>query len=53
MARLDQRSAPGDAKDDVAIGFCQRLGFLRFVNRVMTLYLPIAEAARRLALHGA
>jgi ribosomal protein S18 acetylase RimI-like enzyme len=37
-----------DAKDEVALGFYEHLGFLRFASRPMTLYLPIAEAARRL-----
>jgi ribosomal protein S18 acetylase RimI-like enzyme len=37
-----------DAKDDVAISFYTHHGFRRFVSRPMSLYLPIAEAARRL-----
>jgi ribosomal protein S18 acetylase RimI-like enzyme len=37
-----------DAKDDVALGFYVHLGFHRFASRPLTLYLPIAEAARRL-----
>ncbi len=37
-----------DAKDEVALGFYEHLGFHRFVSRPMTLFLPIAEAARRL-----
>ena len=37
-----------DAKDDAALGFYQHLGFMRFASRPMTLFLPIAEAARRL-----
>ena len=37
-----------DAKDEVALGFYEHLGFHRFASRPMTLYLPIAEAARRL-----
>ena len=36
-----------DAKDEVALGFYEHLGFLRFASRPMTLFLPIAEAARR------
>jgi ribosomal protein S18 acetylase RimI-like enzyme len=38
-----------DAKDEVAFGFYEHLGFYRFTSRPMTLYLPIAEAVRRLA----
>jgi len=37
-----------DAKDDAARGFYEHLGFHRFASRPMALYLPIAEAARRL-----
>ena len=37
-----------DAKDEVALGFYEHLGFRRFASRSMTLFLPIAEAARRL-----
>jgi len=37
-----------DAKDEVALGFYEHLGFQRFASRPMTLFLPIAEAARRL-----
>jgi ribosomal protein S18 acetylase RimI-like enzyme len=37
-----------DAKDEAALGFYQHLGFNRFASRPMTLYLPIAKAARRL-----
>ena len=39
-----------DAKDEVALGFYEHLGFLRFASRPMTLFLPIAEAARRLGV---
>jgi ribosomal protein S18 acetylase RimI-like enzyme len=38
-----------DAKDEVALGFYEHLGFYRFASRPMTLFLPIAEAARRIA----
>ena len=38
-----------DAKDDTARTFYEHHGFRRFASRPMTLYLPIAEAARRLA----
>jgi ribosomal protein S18 acetylase RimI-like enzyme len=38
-----------DAKDEAAVGFYEHLGFRRFASRPMTLYLPIAEAARRLS----
>jgi ribosomal protein S18 acetylase RimI-like enzyme len=37
-----------DAKDEVALGFYQHLGLKRFASRLMTLFLPIAEAVRRL-----
>jgi ribosomal protein S18 acetylase RimI-like enzyme len=37
-----------DAKDEAALGFYEHLGSHRFASRPMTLYLPIAEAARRL-----
>lgn len=36
-----------DAKDDAALAFYEHLGFHRFASRPMTLYLPIAEAARK------
>jgi ribosomal protein S18 acetylase RimI-like enzyme len=38
-----------DAKDEAAADFYEHLGFHRFGSRPMTLYLPLAEAARRLA----
>jgi ribosomal protein S18 acetylase RimI-like enzyme len=38
-----------DAKDEVAFRFYELLGFHRFASQPMTLYLPIAEAARRLS----
>jgi ribosomal protein S18 acetylase RimI-like enzyme len=41
-----------DAKDEVAVGFYEHHGFHRFASRPMTLFLPIAEAARRLAATG-
>jgi len=41
-----------DAKDEVALGFYQHLGFYRFASRPMTLYLPIAEAAKALSGKG-
>lgn len=37
-----------DAKDDVAVGFYRHLGFRRFASQPMRLFMPIAEAARRL-----
>jgi ribosomal protein S18 acetylase RimI-like enzyme len=37
-----------DAKDEAAVGFYEHLGFRRFASRPMTLFLPIAEAARRI-----
>ena len=41
-----------DAKNEVALGFYEHLGFLRFASRPMTLFLPIAEAARHIAASG-
>lgn len=38
-----------DAKDDTALRFYQHLGFERFVTQPMRLYLPVAEAVRRLS----
>jgi ribosomal protein S18 acetylase RimI-like enzyme len=38
-----------DAKDDTALRFYQHLGFRRFASHPMRLYLPVAEASRRLA----
>jgi ribosomal protein S18 acetylase RimI-like enzyme len=38
-----------DAKDDTAFRFYQHLGFQRFISHPMRLYLPLAEAVRRLA----
>lgn len=37
-----------DAKDEVALDFYEHLGFHRFASRATTLYLPLAEVARRL-----
>jgi GNAT superfamily N-acetyltransferase len=37
-----------DAKDEAALGFYEHLGFHRFASRPMSLYLPLADAARRL-----
>lgn len=37
-----------DAKDEAARQFYLHHGFRRFASRPMTLYLPLAEAARRL-----
>jgi GNAT superfamily N-acetyltransferase len=37
-----------DAKDDTALRFYRHHGFRHFVSRPMSLYLPLAEAARRL-----
>jgi ribosomal protein S18 acetylase RimI-like enzyme len=39
-----------DAKDEVALGFYEHLGFLRFASKPMTLYLPLAEAVKRLQM---
>ena len=41
-----------NAKDEVALGLYEHLGFYRFVSRPMTLYLPIAEAAKALSRKG-
>lgn len=41
-----------DAKDEVAVGFYEHLGFQRFASRPMTLFLPIADAARRIVPAG-
>ena len=38
-----------DVKDDTPLRFYQHLGFQRFASHPMRLYLPVAEAARRLA----
>ncbi|MGH7061954.1 MAG: GNAT family N-acetyltransferase [Stellaceae bacterium] len=38
-----------DAKDDPALSFYRHHGFRPFASRPLTLYLPMAEAARRLA----
>ena len=38
-----------DAKDAAALRFYQHLGFRRFATHPMRLYLPISEAARRIA----
>ena len=37
-----------DAKDEAAVRFYQHHGFQSFASRPMSLYLPLAEAARRL-----
>jgi ribosomal protein S18 acetylase RimI-like enzyme len=39
-----------DAKDAAALRFYQHLGFRGFLSQPMRLFLPIAEAARRLSL---
>jgi len=41
-----------EAKDEAAVGFYRHLGFHRFASRRMTLFLPIAEPARRIAAGG-
>ncbi len=38
-----------DAKDDAAERFYRHLGFRPFLSRPSSLYLPVAEAARRIA----
>jgi hypothetical protein len=37
-----------DAKDEMAVQFYLHHGFQRFGSRPLSLYLPLAEAARRL-----
>ncbi len=39
-----------DAKDDAALRFYEHLGFRRFISQPMRLFLPVAEAARRLMI---
>ncbi len=39
-----------DAKDDAAVDFYKHHGFVAFASVPMTLYLPLAEAARRLGI---
>ncbi len=39
-----------DAKDEVAVAFYKHHGFIAFVSAPMSLYLPLAEAARQLGL---
>lgn len=39
-----------DAKDEAAVTFYEHLGFIRFTSRPMSLFLPLAEAVRRLGL---
>jgi GNAT superfamily N-acetyltransferase len=38
-----------DAKDDAAVAFYQHLGFQRFANRPLSLFLPISTALAALA----
>jgi GNAT superfamily N-acetyltransferase len=38
-----------DAKDDAAVAFYKRHSFIPFASSPMSLYLPLAEAARRAA----
>jgi ribosomal protein S18 acetylase RimI-like enzyme len=39
-----------DAKDDAAVAFYKHHGFVPFASAPMTLYLPVAEAARQLGI---
>jgi predicted N-acetyltransferase YhbS len=39
-----------DAKDDAAVDFYKNHGFVAFASAPMTLYLPVAEAARQLGI---
>ena len=39
-----------DAKEEMTVRFYQHLGFRRFVSHPMSMYLPMAEAARRLSV---
>ncbi len=41
-----------DAKDEPAVAFYSHLGFRAFTNRPMSLFLPVAEAQRRLCTAG-
>ncbi len=41
-----------DAKDDAARRFYAHHGFCAFISRPLSLYLPIAEAAKRIAAGG-
>ena len=38
-----------DAKDEAAVRFYRHHGFEAFLSAPMTLYLPLAEVAKRLA----
>lgn len=38
-----------DAKDETALRFYQHLGFRSFISHPMRLFIPIAEAARRIS----
>lgn len=40
-----------DAKDEMALGFYQHLGFRRFIGKPASLYLPIATALRAATEH--
>jgi ribosomal protein S18 acetylase RimI-like enzyme len=42
-----------DAKDDAAVRFYVHLGFQPFAGRPLTLFLPVAEAIRRMAARPA
>jgi GNAT superfamily N-acetyltransferase len=39
-----------DAKDDAAVTFYERHGFVAFASAPMSLYLPLAEVARRIGM---
>ena len=39
-----------DAKDDAAVAFYKHHGFIAFASAPMTLYLPLADAAKQLGL---
>lgn len=39
-----------DAKDDAAVAFYMHHGFIAFASAPMTLYLPLAEAAKQLGI---
>jgi hypothetical protein len=41
-----------DAKDEPAVAFYSHLGFRAFASRPMSLFLPVAEAQRRLRMTG-
>jgi ribosomal protein S18 acetylase RimI-like enzyme len=41
-----------DAKDEAAAAFYRHLGFRAFASRTSSLFLPLAEVAKRMAMRG-